>query len=406
MADVLGRCWFLILVTLSSGFLLAFVPQGREALWSAGATGHELHAFMFILVSLLGAVLTTLFAFQILEPGLGVSGKTRLPRGYACFAVPGLLGLLAAFLVPLLIVHVVAGNPYLLPQRRLELRKLGILFQALVLPVIAMARCPNVLMIAVSPRRARRRQVVGSFGLLALFVLGLGLSSYPFVAGTFALFGGLALLDALWWRTGLEAAMSRWRRWAGLMLSIGWLCAGCWIAARPETRAPAMGPATLVLFAQYFWLSLSYVLFLILRRWLTQGIASIAMISVAAVFLTGPFNLRSVRTIPPSSAPSSHTHRVALSEHIGEWLEKRRSQIEAGTGPYPVFIASAEGGGIRAACWTAGILSAIQDAHPEFSEHLLGISGVSGGSLGAATFVAARPRGATRQPQASGRHGR
>jgi hypothetical protein len=53
-----------------------------------------------------------------------------------------------------------------------------------------------------------------------------------------------------------------------------------------------------------------------------------------------------------------------------------------------VFVVSAEGGGIRAAYWTAGLLCAIQDAEPAFSDHVLGISGVSGGSLGAATFAA------------------
>jgi len=52
-----------------------------------------------------------------------------------------------------------------------------------------------------------------------------------------------------------------------------------------------------------------------------------------------------------------------------------------------VFIVSAEGGGIRAAYWTAGLLCAIQDAEPGFADHVLGISGVSGGSLGAATFA-------------------
>jgi hypothetical protein len=55
---------------------------------------------------------------------------------------------------------------------------------------------------------------------------------------------------------------------------------------------------------------------------------------------------------------------------------------------HPLFIVATEGGGIRAAYWTAAVLGAIQDANPNFAPHLFAISGVSGGSLGAAVFDA------------------
>jgi Patatin-like phospholipase len=386
--DALGRCWFLLVATLTVGFMLVFVPQGREALWAAGTTGHAQQIWMFFVTSLSGAVLVTLFASQILEPGLGLAGELSPVRGYACFAVPGLIGLFAAFLVPLLIEHLVAGNPYLLPERHQELQELGLLFQALALPTIVLARCPSVLASLLLPWRLERQQLVGVIGLVVIFVLGLGLSSYPFVAGTLVLFVGLAVLDGLWWRTGLEVAMRRWRRWAGLALAIGWVAAGCWVVARPESRAPIIGPATLVLFAEFFWIALAYIVFLVLGRWLTQGVTIALLIVVTMLFLTGPFNLRSVRTIAPAAGTRAASRHIALSEHIDNWLEARRGQIEAASDRYPVFIATAEGGGIRAACWTAGILCALQDANPDFADHLLGISSVSGGSLGAATFVA------------------
>ncbi|MCC7461789.1 MAG: hypothetical protein IT480_04915 [Gammaproteobacteria bacterium] len=65
----------------------------------------------------------------------------------------------------------------------------------------------------------------------------------------------------------------------------------------------------------------------------------------------------------------------------------------AGTGaPVPVFVVAAEGGGIRAAYWSASVLTALEDASAttpaRFSRHLFAISGVSGGSLGGATFAA------------------
>ncbi len=62
---------------------------------------------------------------------------------------------------------------------------------------------------------------------------------------------------------------------------------------------------------------------------------------------------------------------------------------------YPVFLVSAEGGGLRTAYSTAIALSIIQDHCPAFAEHLFAISGVSGGSLGASVFCALCVRYAT-----------
>jgi hypothetical protein len=54
-----------------------------------------------------------------------------------------------------------------------------------------------------------------------------------------------------------------------------------------------------------------------------------------------------------------------------------------------VYIVSAEGGGIRAAAWTALVLAELEvRSKGEFSRHMLFGSGVSGGSLGLAWFAA------------------
>ena len=55
---------------------------------------------------------------------------------------------------------------------------------------------------------------------------------------------------------------------------------------------------------------------------------------------------------------------------------------------FPVFIVNAYGGGVRAAYWTASLLSFVQDKNHTFADHVFAISGVSGGSLGAAVFTA------------------
>ena len=56
---------------------------------------------------------------------------------------------------------------------------------------------------------------------------------------------------------------------------------------------------------------------------------------------------------------------------------------------YPVYIVAAQGGGMYAAYQTAIFLSRLQDNCPAFRNHLFAISAVSGGSVGAATFVSA-----------------
>ena len=70
---------------------------------------------------------------------------------------------------------------------------------------------------------------------------------------------------------------------------------------------------------------------------------------------------------------------------IGEWLESRRDwqQYEH----YPIFLIATEGGGIRAAYFTATVLAALQEKCPAFAQHVIAISSVSGGSVGAAVFA-------------------
>lgn len=70
------------------------------------------------------------------------------------------------------------------------------------------------------------------------------------------------------------------------------------------------------------------------------------------------------------------------------WLDNRPDRSLYERRNYPVFIVSTEGGGIRAAYFAALVLASIQDRCPAFTNHVFAVSGVSGGSLGAAVFAA------------------
>jgi hypothetical protein len=78
-----------------------------------------------------------------------------------------------------------------------------------------------------------------------------------------------------------------------------------------------------------------------------------------------------------------------LHAYIGHWLGSSGERCpEAAGGPQPMVLVAAEGGGIRAAYWTASVLSALQDRYPCFASGVAGLSGVSGGSVGSAVFAA------------------
>ena len=60
----------------------------------------------------------------------------------------------------------------------------------------------------------------------------------------------------------------------------------------------------------------------------------------------------------------------------------------AAANKYAVFVVAAEGGGIYAASAASVFLAKLEDSQPDFAEHVFAISGVSGGSIGAAIFQA------------------
>jgi hypothetical protein len=80
--------------------------------------------------------------------------------------------------------------------------------------------------------------------------------------------------------------------------------------------------------------------------------------------------------------------RPEAADAFKEWLRQRPDLADYKDKPYPVYIITAEGGGLYAAAHAAWTLAKIQDNCPAFARHVFAISSVSGGSLGAALFAA------------------
>lgn len=82
-------------------------------------------------------------------------------------------------------------------------------------------------------------------------------------------------------------------------------------------------------------------------------------------------------------------HLPSLEQALAGWLLQRKDQISrySPRNPYPVYVVTAQGGGIYAAYHSAKALAVLSDQLPSFSDHLFAISGVSGGSFGATIFA-------------------
>ena len=115
-------------------------------------------------------------------------------------------------------------------------------------------------------------------------------------------------------------------------------------------------------------------------------------------------------TIEPALVLPSQPDNAPVQQAFRAWhaaVQKAYPLATNGASPAlrPVFIVATEGGGIRAAYWTALVLAALQDQSldqrkawsethpgqpppPDFVSHLFAVSGVSGGSLGAVVFNA------------------
>jgi len=83
----------------------------------------------------------------------------------------------------------------------------------------------------------------------------------------------------------------------------------------------------------------------------------------------------------PPGAPPRQSVRQAFEQHLA-------ARPQAGGGATPVIFIASEGGGIRAAFWTAELLRQLSAGRPELLGETFALSGVSGGSLGLASWLA------------------
>jgi len=151
-------------------------------------------------------------------------------------------------------------------------------------------------------------------------------------------------------------------------------------ALAPNLFAPGMGSAAILLLAAAGWIAAASTLDFAGMRMRFPMFS--ALLLVAVVFSTWNDN-HAVRTL----AEPQPAERPDVRASLQAWLARHEARLK-GKERVPIYLVNAEGGGIRAAYWTATVLGEIQNRHPGFADHLFSVSGVSGGSLGGSLFVA------------------
>lgn len=112
----------------------------------------------------------------------------------------------------------------------------------------------------------------------------------------------------------------------------------------------------------------------------TKGYPVITSLLLWALIVGALVDNHAVRTSGPLPGDRETLAGAALKWH-------QQAVTASGEREPPLVIVATAGGGIRAAYWTATVLGRLQDENPRFRNYLFGISGVSGGSVGATVFT-------------------
>jgi hypothetical protein len=116
-----------------------------------------------------------------------------------------------------------------------------------------------------------------------------------------------------------------------------------------------------------------------------RGYPVVTMLALWALLVGAIVDNHAVRTVPTPAGAADPASRPSVPEAALRW-HAAASKASGHERP-PLIVIATAGGGLRAAYWTATLLGALQDEAPGFGAHVFAISGVSGGSVGAAVFA-------------------
>jgi hypothetical protein len=175
------------------------------------------------------------------------------------------------------------------------------------------------------------------------------------------------------------APSTRWVLRILLVVAVVFFLASCFRVQ----QTGQLGSIAIVLLAMALWVSFGSVLVYLGMR----ARMPILTILMAFALLVSPLADNHVVPTLPGTA-SRVAARPTIAQAFDRWSARLAHDYPAEAN-HPVFVVATEGGGIRAAYWTAAVLTALDDDLPKtFRDHLFAVSGVSGGSVGAAAYAA------------------
>lgn len=144
--------------------------------------------------------------------------------------------------------------------------------------------------------------------------------------------------------------------------------------------ARMLGPATVLLAGFiFFTLVLSLIALFINFR---QSPAFLVIGGYIVLVSTCNDN-SAVRLIPATQT----VHRETIRENFIKWIQPKMQTTDS---VVTIYLVAAEGGGIRAATFTAVALKKMEELQPGFMDKVYAISGVSGGGVGSCFYAAYR----------------
>src|SRR5438128_1011597 len=151
------------------------------------------------------------------------------------------------------------------------------------------------------------------------------------------------------------------------------------VTVAPVSVAQRLGMGSILFLAAASWVAFGSFFVFLGGRWQVPVITIVVLLALLFILWYDNHLIRVV--------PRQEVNRTDVLGSFQTWYNLVEKNYGVGT-MHPLYIVATEGGGIRAAYWTAIVLGALQDSNPNFAPHLFAISGVSGGSLGAVVFEA------------------
>jgi hypothetical protein len=208
-----------------------------------------------------------------------------------------------------------------------------------------------------------------------------------------------ALLALTWLRSRAHVAGKRSRFLFGLPGGLALLvlvtAMSAYLVASPVRLPQLLGTTAIFLM---FVILLAFVAGTLTAYFDRHGIPAVTILLLLAALFSA-FDWNDNHLVRMEKLPD-FTRFPKAKDAFKEWLSSRedREYYKSLRQPYPVFLVTAAGGGLYAAHHAATVLARLQDRCPSFAQHVFAVSAVSGGSLGAATFVSLASRFAENGP--------